>query len=116
MADTSFVSKVTEIVTTWLQPVNDKVYKGRDPNFGVTTGSADTQVLALATGSLYTSAADGDTFLIKAGFTNTGAATLKVGGTVAVAWEKDGAALSAGDVTADHLYWVIRVGSTWQLK
>ena len=122
MADTSFVSKVTVIATSWLNQVNKWLFWGRRPNYAATTGSANAQVLTLETGSLYSagSEADGDEFWFKAGFTNTGAATLNVlpsGGTnTAVAVQLEGAALTGGEIQAGVIYKVIRLGSTWQLS
>lgn len=119
MTDTTFVPRVTNINATWLNPINNAVYKGRNPNYAVTTGSANAQILTLATGSLYTSPADGDTFTFEAGFTNTAAMTLQIiapSGTLpAVALQFDGSALSGGEIVAGMNYTVIRSGATWQL-
>lgn len=119
MADTLFVAQVTRIAATWLNQINNALFKGQSPNYAVTTGSANAQVLTLAVGSLYTSPADGDTFTFKAGFTNTAAMTLQIiapAGTLpAVALEFNGAALSGGEIVAGMNYTVIRSGATWQL-
>ena len=119
MADTTFVPRVTTIVSTWLQAINDRIYKGRSPNFATTTGSANAQVLTLATDSLYIGATDGDTFQFVAGFTNTGATTLQViqpsGTLAAVALQVAGQACVGGELIAGQTYFVVRLGSTWQL-
>lgn len=119
MADTSFVAKVTSIAASWLQIINDLVHKGRSPNFATTTGSANVQVLTLASGSLYSTEADGDSFTFKAGFTNTAAMTLQVlvptGTNAARAVQLNGQALVGGEVQAGQNYTVTRLGTTWQL-
>ena len=119
MADTTFVPRVTTIVSPWLQATNDRIFKGRSPNFATTTGSANAQVLTLATGSLYIGATDGDTFQFVAGFTNTGATTLQViqpsGTLVAATLQIAGQACVGGELIAGQTYTVVRLGSTWQL-
>lgn len=126
MADTNFIdndqSLSNRIVAAWLNVVNKLAYWGRSPNFATTTGAANAQVLTLAAGSLYTagSEADGDTFSFKAGFTNSGAATLQVlpsgGANTAVALQLNGVALTGGEIISGQTYSVTRKGSTWQLS
>lgn len=121
MADTFFTALNTTIRAVWLNVVNALAYYGRRPNFAVTTGSANAQVLTLETGSLYSagSEADGDLFMFKAGFSNSGAMTLQVlqpaGTNVARAVQFAGAALVGGEVIAGQNYAVTRLGTTWQL-
>lgn len=125
MADTSFVDNLitaaNRIVAAWLNVVNKWSYWGRRPNFATTTGAADAQILTLETGSLYVAGeeADGDLFMFKAGFTNTGPATLQVltpaGTNVARAIQFAGAALVGGEIVAGQNYAVTRLGTTWQL-
>lgn len=116
--DTLFVTKVTKFFLAWAQAVNDFVYKGRNPNYGTTTGSANSQTLTLPTGSLYASSTDGDVFYFKAGFTNTGALTFVVVGSASVsqAVQLNGQALVGGEVQFGQTYKVISLGSLWQLS
>ncbi len=119
MPDTSFTAQQTTILAAWLNQVNLAIFQGRSPNVGTTTGSANAQVLTLATGSLYTSRTAGDTFGFIAGYTNAAAATLQVvapGGTLpAAALELNGAALTGGEVIAGQPYVVAWDGTAWQL-
>jgi len=119
MPDTSFTAQQTTILATWLNQVNLAIFQGRSPNVGTTTGSANAQVLTLATGSLYTSRTAGDTFGFIAGYTNAAAATLQVvapgGSLAAAALELNGAALTGGEVIAGQPYVVAWDGAAWQL-
>lgn len=126
MADTNFSDQSstvsgTSIVAAWLNAANKWLFWGRRPNIATTTGSANAQVLTLETGSLYAagSEADGDEFVFKAGFTNTGALTLQVvppaGSNVAVAAQVGGAACVGGEVQSGQVYKALRLGSTWQI-
>lgn len=80
---------------------------------GTSTGSADAQVIAPAREpSAYV---EGQWFGFKAGYTNTGAATLQVGDLDPVAIRQNDAALGAGDLTAGQTYQVMYDGSHFQL-
>lgn len=120
MADTQFVTKQT-LVLSWIQAMNNWAYRGRNQNVATTTGSANAQILTLATGSLYTTGTEvvGDTFEFIAGFTNTTAMTLQVlapgSGNTAVAVQLLGTALTGGEVIAGQPYMVTRGTATWQL-
>ena len=124
MADTTFVDGVltaaNRIVSAWLNAVNNVIYRGANPNYATTTGSANAQVLVLPAGTLYTTNAVGDTFTFKAGYTNTGATTLSVnasGGTnPACAVNGYAGALPAGAIVAGKIYTVtFNSGSIWSL-
>jgi len=120
MADTSFTAQQTTIVAAWLNQVNLSVFQGRSPNMGTTTGSANAQVLTLATGSLYTGEANGDTFGFIAGYTNSGAATLQIvapsGTLTASPLRFNGAALTGGEIIAGQPYVVMRMGGAyWEI-
>lgn len=126
MADTSFsdsssTSVGTLIVAAWLNVINKLGYWGRNPSYATTTGSANVQILTLSSGSLYVagSEADGDSFTFKAGYTNSGAATLQVlpsgGSNTARAIQLNGQALVGGEIQAGLTYQATRLGTTWQL-
>lgn len=80
---------------------------------GTSTGSADAQ--AIAPSRAITAYAAGQIFAFKAGYTNTGAATLAVSGLTAKAIQANGAALGAGDLTAGQTYIVTYDGTVFQL-
>lgn len=123
MADTTFVSQVTNIVVAWVQAINNLIYRGQNPLYAASTGSANAYVLTLPAGSLVTTAniADGDSFTFKANFTNSGAATLKLtvsaGSDVAtLALQLDTAALSGGEIVSGSIYTVYKLASSWQIR
>lgn len=127
MADTSFVDQSgttqgTTVFAAWLNAINKWGFWGRRPNYATTTGAANAQILTLETGSLYAagSEADGDEFIAKAGFTNTGAMTLQIippsGTNTARAVQYNGAALVGGEVQSGNLYKWTRLGTTWQVS
>lgn len=106
MADTSFVSRVTNIVTAWAQAVNDLVYKGRSPLYASSTGSANAYVLTLPSGSLLSSLTGGEEFTFRANHTNDGAVTLQIVGASALtakAVTAFGAALNGGELISGTL-------------
>ena len=117
--DTSFTAQVTRIVAAWLQPINDFVFKGRNPNFATSTGAANVYTITLPTGSLYSAASDGDTFTFKAHQTNTTAATynIVVGSTTIAtgAIQVNGAALTGNEIQSGGVYVLRMVGTTAQL-
>lgn len=82
--DTTFVSKVTGIVVAWAQAINDFVFKGRNPNYVISTGSANAYTITLPSGTLYSAIASGDAFTFKTNFSNTGSATLTIVGSASL--------------------------------
>ncbi len=114
MADTSFTDTSataagTRIVAAWLNAVDQFVYQGRSPIFATTTGSANAQVLTLAATSLYSTLTSGDTFIWRAGFSNSGSMTLQIVGASAltaktVCLSDASTALSSGMVVAGGIY------------
>lgn len=83
----------------------------------VSGGSANAQTLTLNTAS-YNTLGDGHRFTFRAGFTNTGAATLNVNGTGAIAiTDPIGNALVSGEIVAGGIYDVTYVSATpaWRL-
>jgi hypothetical protein len=82
-----------------------------------TGGSGNAQTYTSDSVAAITSYAAGRGFVFKAGFTNTGAATLNVDGVGATAIRKGGAetALSANDIVAGGIYFVVYNGTYWIL-
>jgi hypothetical protein len=120
MADTTFVSKVTNIVVAWAQAVNNFIYRGRSPLFVTSTGSADAYVITLPATSLVTSLAAGDAFSWKANFTSAGTTpTLTVVGGSSLGpytmINNDGSALSAAAITSGGIYRVLFDGTNMQM-
>ena len=72
---------------------------------GTSTGSANAHVLSPTTS--ITAYAIGQSFVWKAGYTNTGAATIAVSGLSAIAMQKQGAALDANDVLLNKFYTLV---------
>ena len=118
--DTSFVAQVTRIVAAWLQPINDFVFKGRNPNFATSIGAANVYTITLPTGSLYSAVSDGDTFTFKAHQANTTAATynIVVGSTTVAtgAIQINGAALTGNEIQSGGVYTLRTIGTTAQLS
>lgn len=69
--DTTFVSRITTVVTTWAQAVNNFIFHGRNPIFVTSTGSANAYTITLPPTSLATAIAVGDSFEFLASFANT---------------------------------------------
>lgn len=120
MADTLFTAYQTTIVSTWLNDVNDYSYKGINPNYVTSTGSANAQVLTFSA-ALETSLTAGQQFTFKAGYTNTGPTTLTVivGVTTTSAASiksNSGIALSANQLLVGATYTVIWNGSYYELQ
>ena len=76
MADTTFVSRVTNIVTAWVQAVNNWIYRGADPNFAVLTGGPTADVLTLPSDSAITALTPGMKLRFQVNIPNTGPVTL----------------------------------------
>lgn len=118
MSDTSFVARSTGIVATWLNKVNDLVFKGRSPIHVTSTGTANAQVITLPATSLYSAYTSGDKFTYKANAANTGAMTLQVVGASALSAldvYMGGAALSAGQIQIGDIVEVTYDGTRFQV-
>lgn len=120
MADTLFETLVTKMTTAWAQGVNDFLYKGRNPIFATTTGSANAYVLTLPSGSLYSALVTGDFFDCKANFTNTGAATLTIVGASSIGPTSittlAGSALVAGQILSGQVIRLVYNGTSFSLQ
>lgn len=118
MADTTFVAQTTRIVATWLQKVNDRIFKGRDATYAASTGTANAYVLTLPSVSLYSSLVDGDAFTFKANFANTGAATLQIVGASSLSAKNillAGESLAAGRIQIGDIVKVQYDGTQFQI-
>lgn len=117
--DTQFIPKVTNLIASWAQAVNDKIWKGRNPLYVTSTGSANAYTITLPATSLYTALVAGDTFTWKANFTNTGAATLQIVGGASLGPTalkmRAGAALPASTITTGDIITCIYDGTNFQL-
>ena len=118
--DTTFVSKLTTITAAWLNDINNWIFRGKDPKYVTSTGSANAQVITLPATSLYSAYADGDTFTFKAGYTNTGTMTLQVIGAstlAAKAVKLEGfGGLGSGMIVAGGIYTVRYNGTAFDLQ
>lgn len=115
----SIITTANRVVAAWLNDLNNYVWRGSRPTFGTTTGAANVYVLTLPATSLYTAAAEGDSFSFKAHQTNTGAATFSVVGGATLtpaALQVNGAALSGNEIVVGGAYQVTRVGAVWQVQ
>lgn len=125
MADTTFITRVTTILSDWVQAVNDFLYKGRNPNYATTTGTSTAYILTLpvtaGVGSNgYTSAQNGDIFYFTPHITSGAAATLTVknsGGSNVGPFtlQYNGVDIVAGDMKIGTVCHVVASGTTWQL-
>jgi len=80
----------------------------------VTTGSSNAYVAAPS--PAITSYSAGQTFTIKANFSNTGAATIAVNGLAAKALQKEGSALASGDIVSGGIYSITYDGTQFQVS
>jgi hypothetical protein len=119
MSDTLYVPQTTVLTAAnFIQPVNDALYKGVDPKYATTTGTANAQVFTLPAGSLVAALVAGMRFSMKAGFTNTGAMTLQVVGAsalTAVAVQAGGSALTGGEFASGNTMEIIYDGAAFQI-
>jgi len=116
--DTTFVSKVTTVLATWLNSINDAIWKGSNPIYVTSTGSANAQIITLPSTSLATTLTAGDTFTFKAGYTNTATATLTVMGASSLGAKtlKVGStSLAGGELTTGTITTVVYDGTYFQL-
>jgi len=118
MADQTFVDNTTVVnAAGFLQPVNDAVYKGVNPIYVTSGGTANAQTVTLPASVLAT-VATGSAFTFKAGLTNTGALTLSIIGQVTVAAQPvhlGANALIGGEVRAGDVVTVWWDGTNFQL-
>src|ERR1017187_9408546 len=80
MTDVLFIPKTTVVASTWIQPINDAVYKGIDPNYQTLGGLVNAYTFAFPPGSLITQLTAGMVIRANVNITNTGATTLVVTG------------------------------------
>lgn len=115
MPDTLYTADVTHLRTATVQHWSNHIYRGSNPIYATTTGSANAQILTIptftanteSTGlSLISALSGGDEFTFKAGYTNTGALTLQIVGATSLtarAVQCGGAALSGGEWQAGDI-------------
>jgi len=109
MPDTLFVNyQEPPIYAEWLNPINDFVYKGRDPNYQTTSGLVNAYIVTYPQGSLYTTPQVGDSLLLQVNIANTsaGTLTLNVNGSNIGPYPitKNGSPLAAGDLVPGTFY------------
>lgn len=100
---------------------NNRTYRGINPVYATTTGSANAQVLTLTgAASDFTTLTAGATFIFKAGYTNSAAMTLQVVTSVSNAAASvvfpGGSALSANSIMVNYSYAVIWNGTAFELQ
>jgi len=88
-------------------------YQDNDGRYGTTGGSANAQTLSVT--PAITAYVNGMTFYFKAGYTNTGAATLNVSGVGAAAILYSGAALTGYEITSNDYFQVVFDGTEFHL-
>ncbi len=111
------ISDSNRIDSAWLNPVNRFVYRGVNPIFVTSTGSADAYVVTLPD-SLLTTLVDGQKLAFKANFTNGGPATLEAVGqssTGALAITVNGNPLSGGELVVDTYVEVAYLNGEWNI-
>lgn len=117
--DTTFVARSTTIATAWLQALNNALFRGSNPVYVNSTGSANAYTVTLPATSLCGALAVGNEFTWRANFTNTGAATLRIAGssnTDGALVTPAGAALSAGQIVSGAVIKVVYTdASTFQV-
>lgn len=115
----NLITSGNRIVSAWLNDLNNYVWRGSRPTYGTTTGAANVYVLTLPATSLYTVAADGDSFIWKAHQTNSGASTFSVVGGATLtpaALQVNGVALGGNEIISGGVYEVTRAGAIWMLR
>jgi len=118
MADTQYVPKTTVITSPWIQPVNDAVYKGIDPNYQTLGGLVNAYTFTFPSGSLVTALTAGMVIRANVNITNTGVATLVVTGATVLApvpIVSKGAALSGSELLAGTIAEMQFDGTSMQL-
>ena len=83
-------------------------------DFATSGGSANAQTLAID--SQYVAHRAGDSIKFTAGFTNTGAATFNINSIGALAIQKQGLALTGGEIVKGEIIEVVYDGAVFQLK
>lgn len=86
-----------------------------DPDFMHAGTSSGTDTITASLTPAITSYTAGQGFYFKAGGTNTGAATINLNGLGAKAIQKRGAALAAGDITANNIVVIVYDGTQFQM-
>lgn len=117
MADTTFVAQST-IFSTWLNAINNWIYRGANPLFVTSTGAANNYTITLPTSTLVTALTTGMQLTFKAHQTNSGAATITVIGASTLgptAVQVAAAALVGGEITNGATVAINYNGTSWQL-
>jgi hypothetical protein len=120
MADTLFVSKLTNIASTWLNTVNKFIYQGQNPVYVTSTNSGNNYTITLPAGSLFSSSSvvAGAQFTFKVNAKNTAAATLTVVGSDAFGPKNiyfNGGGLSGSEMGGGAIVTVVYDGVQWNL-
>jgi len=118
MTDTLFVPKTTVVAAAWIQPINDAVYRGVDPNYQTLGGLVNAYTFAFPSGSLITALTAGMVIRTNVNITNTGATTLVVTGATAlgsVAITNKGGALIGGELMTGSVIELIFDGTGFQI-
>ena len=117
MADTTFVAQAT-IFSTWLNAINNWIYRGANPLFVTSTGAANNYTITLPASTLVTALTTGMQLTFKAHQTNSGAATITVVGASTLgptAVQVAAAALVGGEITNGATVAINYNGTSWQL-
>lgn len=121
MADTVFQDNVASaanlVYAAWLNDQNNLTYRGIDPKYATTAGTANAQTLTISAMSSSATLTNGMCFTMKVGaaLTNTAALTLAVNGFAAKSvTNADGSALAAGQWLAGQIVTVVYDGTQYQ--
>ena len=117
MADTTFVAQST-IFSTWLNAINNWIYRGANPLFVTSTGAANNYTITLPASTLVTALTTGMQLTFKAHQTNSGAATITVVGVSTLgptAVQASAAALVGNEITSGSTVVINYNGTAWQL-
>jgi len=117
MADTTFASQTT-ILSTWLNAINNWIYRGANPNFVTSTGASNNYTITLPSGTLVSSLTTGMQLTFKAHQTNSSAVTITVVGSTTLGpttLQYATNALASGEIVSGATVVINYNGSTWQL-
>lgn len=117
MADTTYTPGETRVNSTWLNPVNKRVYQGKNPSFVVSTGTNAAYVVTLPDSTL-TALEDGQTISFQAHVSNTAGATLEVIGassTGAIAIQSGSSGLTTGQIPINSFVEVTYLNGVWNI-
>ena len=117
MADTTFASQTT-ILSTWLNAINNWIYRGANPNFVTSTGASNNYTITLPSGTLVSSLTTGMQLTFKAHQTNSSAVTITVVGSTTLGpttLQLAASALVGSEITSGATVVINYNGSTWQL-